>query len=303
MSFELHQRKHIDGELRSIARRQLRRASDTLRSANANTFDTAVHESRKSVKKVRAIVRVLEESGAAIPRKDRKRLKRAARELSRLRDAAAILETFDRVRRRYPKRLPEHTLALLRGSLIRAREDKARRARADGAVAYAAEQVDKTRRSAKRWKAPSLDLAEPIDVIADSYRRSRKAMRRAAGSYRSVVIHAWRKALKTLWYQLRLVKPLLSGLAPYVAELKRLETALGEDHNLVVLGATLRACRDLRSMGSQVRQVEQMAARMRPPLRKRAFALGRRLHEKDPRTFAQWLQRASKQTRQRSAAA
>src|SRR6266487_4343457 len=170
-----------------------------------------------------------------------------------------------------------------------------RRARADGAVAYAAEQVDKTRRSAKRWKAPSLDLAEPIDVIADSYRRSRKAMRRASGSYRSVVIHAWRKALKTLWYQLRLVKPLLSGLAPYVAELKRLETALGEDHNLVVLGATLRACRDLRSMGSQVRQVEQMAARMRPPLRKRAFALGRRLHEKDPDTFAQWLQRASKQ--------
>src|SRR6266487_4343456 len=80
MSFELHQRKHIDGELRSIARRQLRRASDTLRSANANTFDTAVHESRKSVKKVRAIVRVLEESGAAIPRKDRKRLKRVARE-------------------------------------------------------------------------------------------------------------------------------------------------------------------------------------------------------------------------------
>jgi CHAD domain-containing protein len=116
-------------------------------------------------------------------------------------------------------------------------------------------------------------------------------------------VHGWRKALKTLWYQLRLVKPLTAGVAPLVAQMKRLETELGDDHNLVVLGATLRGCRDLRSMRAEVRQVAQLARRMRPPLRKRAFALGRRLHRKKPGAFAQWLRRSSKHSRQRSAAA
>jgi len=303
MSFELHQRKHMDEELRRIARGQLRRASDTLERSNANTIETSVHESRKRVKKVRAILTLLEESGGTVPKKDKKRLKRAARELSRLRDAAAIVETFDRVRRRYPRRLPEHTYAILRGSLRRAREQNARRARRDGAIGLAAAQIDKTRRSAKLWVAPALDVSELTDVVTGSYRRSRKAMKRAAASHRSAAIHRWRKVLKTLWYQLRLAKLLAVGSGAYVAELKRLETELGEDHNLVVLGATLRACRDLRSMRGEVRQVAEMAVRMRPSLRKRAFALGRRLHRKDPDAFARWLRGLSKRIRRQSRAA
>jgi CHAD domain-containing protein len=142
-----------------------------------------------------------------------------------------------------------------------------------------------------------------IDVVADSYRASRKAMARASESRRSASVHRWRKKLKTLWYQLRLLKPLTPGLAPLVADMKRLETELGEDHNLVLLGATLRACRDLRWMRAEVRLVEQLATRMRPPLRTRAFALGHRLHRRKPRAFARWLRRAAASKRpQRTAA-
>jgi CHAD domain-containing protein len=303
MSFELQHRKHLDQELKRIARRQLCRASRLLATSSANTFKTAVHESRKSVKKVRAILNVLEQSGAEIPRKDQKRLKRAGRELAALRDAAAIVETFDTVRRRYPKRLPEHTYGILRRGLVRAGEQQERRARRDGVVADAAEQLDKTRRAAKRWTARAFGLPELIPVIAASYRRSRRAMKRAREFRRSAAVHGWRKELKMLWYQLRLVKPLTTGIAPLVGELKRLETELGEDHNLVVLGATLRGCRDLRAMRAEVQQVAQLAAGMRPPLRTRAFAFGRRLHRRKPDAFARWLRRSSKHTRQRSAAA
>jgi hypothetical protein len=106
-----------------------------------------------------------------------------------------------------------------------------------------------------------------------------------------------------LWYQLRLVKPLTTGVASLVADLKRLETELGEDHNLVVLGATLRGCRDLRQMRAEVRQIEQLAVRMRQPLRKRAFALGSRLFRRKRGAFARWLRRSSTQKRPHSAAA
>jgi hypothetical protein len=47
---------------------------------------------------------------------------------------------------------------------------------------------------------------------------------------------------------MRLAKPLTTGIAGLIRDHKQLETDLGEDHNLVALGATLRSCRDLRSM-------------------------------------------------------
>ena len=302
MSFELQKRKHIDGELKKIARRQLHRASETLVCSDAGTFRTAVHESRKSVKKVRAILTVFEESGADIPRKDEKRLKRAGRELAVLRDGAAIIETFDRVRRRYRSRLSEHTYGILRRGLVRAGELRERQARRDGVAGRAAAWLDKTRTAAKRWTLAPLDLRDLIDVAADSYRRSRKAMVHARDTGLSAAVHGWRKELKTLWYQLRLLKPLIVGVAPLVAEFRRLETELGEDHNLVVLGATLRRCRDLRRMRTEVRLVKQLALRMRDPLRRRASALGRRLHRRPPRAFRRWLRRASTQKRRAAAA-
>jgi CHAD domain-containing protein len=303
MSFELHRRKHIDDELRSIARRELRRASDTLSKADPGAFSTGVHEARKRAKKVRAVLEVIERSGGDVPGKDRKRLERAARELSALRDSAAIIETFEGVRRRYPKRLSEHTYGILRRGLVQAREERGRRARRDGVASDAAGKLDKTRKAAKRWAVPAIDLSQLIVVATNAYGRSRKAMQRARETGQSATLHRWRKRVMMLWYQLRLVKPLTTGVASLVADLKRLETELGEDHNLVVLGATLRSCRDLRSMRAEVRQIEQLAVRMRQPLRKRVFALGSRSFRRKRSVFGRWLRRSSKQKRRQTAAA
>ena len=303
MSFELHKRKHIDNELRKTARRELRRASETLSKGDPGAFSISVHEARKRVKKVRAVLEVIERSGGDVPGKDRKRLEGAGRKLSALRDGAAIIGTFDRVRRRYPKRLPEHTYGILRRGLVRAHDLRERRARRDGVVSDAARKLEKTRKGATRWTVPAFELSQLIDVAAGAYGRSRKAMKHARETGQSATLHEWRKRVKMLWYQLRLVKPLTTGVAPLVADLKRLETELGEDHNLVVLGATLRSCRDVRSMGGEVRQIEQLALGMRQPLRKRAFALGRRLFRRKRRAFDRWLRRSSKQTRPQRAAA
>ena len=108
MSFELHHRKHIEDDLTKIVRQQLRNTADALTKSEGSQVRSAVHESRKSVKKVRAVVAFLTEAGAKLPRRDRKRLKSAARALSRVRDTTAIIDTFDRVRRRYPKVTRSH---------------------------------------------------------------------------------------------------------------------------------------------------------------------------------------------------
>ncbi|HWL75440.1 MAG TPA: CHAD domain-containing protein, partial [Burkholderiaceae bacterium] len=295
MSFELHQRKHIEDELTKIVRQQLRNTAHALTTTSAGSqFQSAVHESRKSIKKVRAVAAVLTQAGAKLPRKDRRRVKSAARALSRVRDSTAIIDTFDRVRRRYPKQLPRHTYDILRRGLVAARDRNESRAQRDGVVAEAAERLEKTRKSAKKWTSPSIKWPDMIAIVTASYRRSRNAMKRARVTGQSATLHRWRKELKTLWYQLRLARPLTTGVAPLIAELNRLETELGDDHNLVVLAATLRGCRDLRSLRAEMRQIDRLAARMRQPLRRRAFTLGRRLHVRTPEAFARWLRAASK---------
>ena len=303
MSFELHHRKHIEDDLTKIVRQQLRNTADGLTKTEGSQFRSAVHESRKSVKKVRAVAAFLTSAGAKPPRRDRERLKSAARALSRVRDTTAIIETFDRVRRRYPKQLPEHTYGILRRGLVAARDRSEARAQRDGVVADAAERLEKTRKSARKWPSPSIKRSDMIAIVAASYRRSRYAMRRARATGQSATLHRWRKELKTLWYQLRLAKPLTTGVAPLIAELKRLETELGDDHNLVILAATLRGCRDLRTMRADIRQIDRLATRMRQSLRRRAFALGRRLHGRKPEAFARWLRASLREARpQRTAA-
>ena len=303
MSFELHQRTHIERELAKVVRRELRHTVRALTASAGSSFESAVHESRKSVKKVRAVMAFLEQAGAKLPRNDRKRLKAAAGALSRLRDSAAIIDTFDRVRRRYPKQLSEPTYRILCRGLVGARNREQARAQRDGVVGEAVGRLATARKSAKHWASPSIDVSGIGAVVAASYRRSRAAMKHARATGQSATLHRWRKELKTLWYQLRLVNPLTTGAAPLITDLKRLETALGDDHNLVVLAATLRGCRDLRTMRADIRQIDRLAARMRQPLRRRAFALARRLYVRTPKAFARWIRRSVKQPRPRQTAA
>jgi CHAD domain-containing protein len=293
MSFELHKRKHLQDELTKIARRELRKTIRALTAITEAAFESVIHESRKSVKKVRAVATLLEQAGAKLPRKDRRRLKSAAHSLSRLRDSAAIVETLDRVRRQYPKQLSEHTYEILRRSLADARKREEARANRDGVVAEAAQRLAKTEKSAKAWTSPSIRIPDMLAVLAASYRRSRKAMKHSCATRQSATLHRWRKETKTLWYQVRLAKPLITDVAPLIAGLKRLETDLGDDHNLVVLGATLRGCRELRSMRAELRHIERLAAGMRRSLRRRTFALGRRVYGPKPEAFARWIHASS----------
>jgi CHAD domain-containing protein len=162
VSFELHVRKHIEDGLTKIVRQQLRNTADALTKSEGSQFRSAVHESRKSVKKVRAVAALLTEAGAKLPRRDRKRLKSAARALSRVRDTTAIIETFDWVHRRYPEQLPEHTYGILRRGLVAARDRSEARAQRDGVVADAAERLEKTREAAREWSSPSIKRSAMI---------------------------------------------------------------------------------------------------------------------------------------------
>jgi CHAD domain-containing protein len=287
MSFTLKPGRSIRSELKRIARKELGRAATRLSEGHRSDGD--IHESRKSVKKVEAVVTLLEELGAAPRRKVVKRLRGVRRTLSQLRDARAIVETYDRLRARFSHRIPEHTSAIVRSQFTHRKTLLMARAKAR-TINDAGRALRNIRRSVKRWPLKSIDLSGLPWLIRQSYRAGRKKMFRAQLRARASDFHQWRKEVKNLWYQLRLMERLAAGMSKQVAEFGELETALGEEHNLSVLRGKLRADRSLRRLTTQTEDVAAMSTAREEELRRAALVLGTRLYRMTPKAFEKDLE-------------
>ena len=290
MAFALKPGKSIRRELTRLARVELGRAGDRLRQPAG--VEDAVHEARKSVKKVEALATLLDQIGFAPPRKDVARLRKVRRTLSRVRDADAMIGAFNRLQARFAARIPEHTAAPIQSRLKREKSSVTRRARANaGSFARARKTLRQVRRGVKYWSPQAIDLSQLPCVLRASFRASRKAMMRAQTRGRASDFHAWRKRVKQLWYQLRLAERLVAGLNRQVEEFGALETALGEEHNLAVLRTKLTGDRSLRKLRPQLDELTAMSTALQEELRRGALVMGARVYKLSPKKFERDLRR------------
>jgi CHAD domain-containing protein len=288
MAYVVRPNRQVGAELRHVARQELRRAAASLRGAAANG---GVHEARKRVKKVRAVLKLWDGFHKGRWTKDRRRLREAGRTLSGLRDADAIIEAFDKVRKQYPDRLSEHSYAAIRRQLMSRKTQAVSQASQENHLRHTARQLERVRRSAKGWRVRSIRKSSLPDLLRQSFRASRKAMKIAAAGEDPGDVHNWRKRVKTLWYHLRLLQVLAPDLEARIERLKSLETLLGDDHNLEVLCTTIAGDRALYGRDSDLRRFTSAARRQQAALRRQAFALGRRLHCETSKDFSRWVRR------------
>src|SRR5438552_13505939 len=139
-----------------------------------------------------------------------------------------------------------------------------------------------------------MELSELPSVFKRSFRASRNAMRRAEERRRASDFHRWRKRVKNLWYQLRLAEHLIADASDEVTGFKELETALGEEHNLVVLRTRLARDKGLRYVRSEVEQIITLSTVLQDEVRQKVLALGTHLYAASPKEFAKDLRRRLK---------
>ncbi len=124
--------------------------------------------------------------------------------------------------------------------------------------------------------------------LRTSYRRGRKAMRRAERERTVENLHEWRKRAKDLWYHLRLLEDIsphtLSGQAK---DAHMLSDLLGDDHDLAVLHQALLAAAD--QVAVDVDAVIGLIEHRRKQLQEEAIFLGSRLYAEKPKTFERRL--------------
>ena len=266
MVFHIDLHQPLTQSITPVAHKQLERIAAGLTA----TDDDPIFTARKSLKKLRALLRLHSAPSESRPaRKLDRQLRIAARVLAPQRDAHVLALTWSFVCSEMdlnPKLRAEGARALAtmvhptaleldaEAWLMAARADLARQFRTDVTV---------------------LDLAR---AAGQTYRRARRHSKRAHADPTTETCHDWRKCVLTHRRHMQLLADLWpEDLAVRVTATKQLGDLLGLDHDLALLATWLssRACP--RALNPKRRDIARWIKARRAKLRIEALTLGQRL--------------------------
>jgi CHAD domain-containing protein len=292
--FGLSEGERVSGGLRRIARGQLDMAIERLEGRTDEPLGTAVHETRKSLKRLRATVRLArDELGDEVYRRENGAFREAGRRLAGARDSQVLLETLDGIAERCLDGVPERFQPFKR-TLVGQHGAAQRRLGESAAVAEVRSELRAARARVRDWRLER----EGFDAVAPGfkriYRRGRRAYRVACAEPSTENLHELRKRAKDLWYAAQIVRPAAPKKLKRIARrAHELSDLIGEDHDLAILTQRAGERRDRFASETDTEELARLAEQRRDELRREAMDVGRRLFRKKPRKLVRPLEKAS----------
>ncbi len=284
MPYHFKAAETVSNAIKRIIAEEVDSAMERLGAHNGKERDEAVHEARKSLKKIRGVLRLIQpEIGRGFYRRENGRIRDVARRLSEIRDAGAIIEVFEDLSARFKSELHASVVAAARRGLHKAKAETEESANVDevigetiAALAHARKRLADVQLGADGWDAIGPGFRK-------YYRLGRAAMDQAGQEETPEAYHEWRKRAKDHWYHVRLLEKLWNeNVEAHESSLKTLETALGDDHNLFVLKQRFTDDPDRYGARDAVRQWTDLADRRSGELRKEAMDVGGRIYGPKP---------------------
>ena len=281
-AFQLKTDEPVGKGIRRIARKQIDKAREGLTARDGAAFEDVVHDARKRLKRLRAVVRLVrDELGQREYRRENVRFRDAARPLSEVRDARALLEALDKVKERFTDEAPVSWQPL--HEALRQREQQIGRDVQQGdAIHDAVAVLDDARDRVKQW-AVGGGFSALAGGLKQSYRRGRRAHACAAKEPTTENLHEWRKRVKDLWHHVEILQPARPEVLDELAErTHELADLLGDDHDLAVMqgliGEGIVAPGDAAA-------VRPLLESRRAELQAAALARGEELYRERPKAF------------------
>ena len=263
-----------------VANGRIGHALAELRGKSDSTPVEAVHEARKDLKKLRALLRMTRgELGDAAFRRENLCFRDAGRELAGVRDSDVMLDTLKALD--IPAGMEWELRKTIQGHRAQNGGD-ARRTATTGVVAILRE----ARRRVNDWPLERHSFDALREGLERTYRHGRRDFRAAQGDPTVEALHEWRKRVKDLWYQHTLLRELWPPVMQAVGnEAHQLANRLGDDHDLAMLADWVRehAAAEPEFFGA----VESR----RSELQAEAMALGERLYADKPGPYVRRLRR------------
>ncbi|MCW2958452.1 MAG: domain containing protein [Solirubrobacterales bacterium] len=285
MSYRLTITELAGEGLRRCAAEELDSAREGLADATAVERAKAVHEARKSLKKTRSLVRLARPAiGSKRYRVANTALRDTARTLSGTRDADVLIAVAAGLQEQYVGQLPASAFETLTEHLAAAVQTTATPG-AEDPIAQAVQQLAHVRLAVDAWPLHKAGWDTVVEALTTTYANGRADLEAVRKDPAADVRHEWRKRVKDLWYQQRLVvdawEPVLAAQAE---QAHLLSEHLGDDHDLAVLHEAITSGR--MDAGSDSEAILALIDQRRDELLHAALTLGDRLYAESPKAFA-----------------
>lgn len=271
----------VEKGFRRIAREQLDLALQEL--AAPEVQPKGVHESRKALKRLRALVRLAAPAlGADRARKRNKTLSEIAQLLAGHRDQAVMLDTLKKLRE---ENGPEGaaTLAPLTVHFAKASAN-AQQPLDPGSAAQARLMLLRETKKFARACIRKRGFAALEGGLETSYRHARKALKIAYSEPADETFHTLRKSVQWHWRQMSLLaRAWPEEFAIRVADARELSQLLGDDHDLALLIAATANAGDISA--DQKEDIVALCRRKQQTLRLEAEFRAKRLFAEMPQPF------------------
>jgi CHAD domain-containing protein len=291
--FRLGDGEPVPDGVRRIACEQLDMSIERLQGDADEDLGTAVHETRKSLKRLRATVRLArDELGDEAYRRENVAFRDAGRRLGGARDSQVLLETLDALTDRHSDEAPPERFERFKRTLVRRHGAAQRRLHEDAAVAEVVGELRRARARVGDWRLER----EGLDALAPGfkriYRRGRRAYRTARQEPTTENLHELRKRAKYLWYAAQIARGPVPKMKRIARRAHELSNLIGEDHDLALLVQRATERRDRIPDATAAGELELLVERRRDELQREALELARRLFRKKPRKIVRPLQKS-----------
>ena len=293
-AFRLRAKEHVPDGIRRIARGQLQNTADELDGTPSRRIGEAVHNTRKSFKRLRACVRLARNAiGEPTYERENTAFRMAGRRISAPRDAQVLIETLDALTERFADELPDGATADLRARLEQERKAATDAlGNEDGALDATRATVDDALARTTTWsfERDGFDALSP--GLRRIYRRGRKAMRAAREDPTGESLHEWRKRTKDLWHATEIVRPAQpKDLKRVARRAHKLSSLLGDHHDLQVLRGYVTAHPQCFGVEVHRQALLTVIDRRSRRLCEKALARGRKLYARKPKRFVREIER------------
>ena len=288
MGFRLKLREPLPDGLKRVFREQMESTLELCRHP-AKQRGVTVHEVRKHLKKLRAAMRL------AIPEVGKNRharedccVRKIGRLVSDLRDAQVRLQTLIQLRDETAKKPENSPFPHIEELLSLERESFS--AAFAGWQKQAIPQLERVETRLLKWPMEDLTWKQVCGVVAKIYKRGQRGLAKTIDDPEPENFHAWRKRVKDLWYQLRILQPVNRVVLTEMArDAEVLGELLGREHDLNFLWARLEKESSDEALRDELTQVEKLIRKQGKRLRTNAIELGRRFYAEPAKAFARHI--------------
>jgi len=285
MAFRLKLREPLSHGLKRVFREQVDSALHMCQNP-AKERGITVHEVRKHLKKLRAAMRLaIGEVGKNCHATEDRCVRKIGRLISDLRDAQVRLQTFIELRDKAAKAPEQHLFSRTEELLLLERESFS--AAFAGWQSQAIPQLEAVKARLMDWPLDGLNWKQICGAVGKIYRRGQRGLAKTINDPEPENFHAWRKRVKDVWYQLRILQPLNRVVLEEMAhDAEVLGELLGGEHDLDFLLARLEKESGDEALADELAQLQKLIGKRCKRLRRDGLELGRRFYAEPAKAFA-----------------